>query len=317
MRHSSIHDRAHGRWKDILAAVGVPRKYLSGRHCPCPVCGGKDRFRFDDKNGSGSFYCNNCGAGRGVKLVMLVKGVDFKEACKFVEAYIGTAIYRKPKPVASREQNCQALRNLCLQSNKLCEGDLVWRYLVGRCGEIQRPYDLRTATSCFYKGEPNRYIPAMLAVLRDAESKPVTIHRTYLSSDGGKADVESPRRMMPGSIPTGSAVRLCGYDKILGIAEGIETALSAQKLFDVPVWAALNTTLMAKWRPPKGVSSVIIFADNDHNFAGQKAASDLAHKISRDVSVEIKIPEESGRDWNDVLLGGRVNDAIRAEYCAA
>jgi autotransporter-associated beta strand protein len=30
-------------------------KTLSGRHVPCPFCGGRDRFRFDDKNGAGTW----------------------------------------------------------------------------------------------------------------------------------------------------------------------------------------------------------------------------------------------------------------------
>ena len=30
-------------------------------HTPCPVCGGKDRFRFDNLNGTGSFICSQGG----------------------------------------------------------------------------------------------------------------------------------------------------------------------------------------------------------------------------------------------------------------
>ena len=66
---SSIHDRALGRWKGILAGIGVDPKYLTGKNVGCPLCkDGKDRFRFDDKRGEGTWICNRCGAGSGVDL---------------------------------------------------------------------------------------------------------------------------------------------------------------------------------------------------------------------------------------------------------
>src|SRR5690348_13963485 len=55
-------DRARGRWREILPCLGVETRYLTNKHGPCPLCGGKDRFRFDDKNGDGTYYCNQCGA---------------------------------------------------------------------------------------------------------------------------------------------------------------------------------------------------------------------------------------------------------------
>ena len=69
MRHEPLKDRALGRWRGILPALGVPAKALSNRHGPCPMCGGKDRFRFDDKGGRGTWICSKCGAGDGIELV--------------------------------------------------------------------------------------------------------------------------------------------------------------------------------------------------------------------------------------------------------
>jgi putative DNA primase/helicase len=54
-------ERARGRWREILPIFGIETRYLHNRHGPCPLCGGKDRFRFDDRDGSGSYYCNQCG----------------------------------------------------------------------------------------------------------------------------------------------------------------------------------------------------------------------------------------------------------------
>ncbi len=64
---------ALGHWPRILPALGI--QVLKNRHQPCPVCGGSDRFRFDDREGRGTWYCNQCGAGDGLKLVEKVFGV--------------------------------------------------------------------------------------------------------------------------------------------------------------------------------------------------------------------------------------------------
>src|SRR5688500_4565649 len=74
-----------GRWIGILSAVGVPPKALKNRHGPCPVCGGKDRFRFDDKGATGSFYCSQCGPGDGIELVKGLHRLDFRDAARLIE----------------------------------------------------------------------------------------------------------------------------------------------------------------------------------------------------------------------------------------
>jgi putative DNA primase/helicase len=49
-------DRARGRWREILPQLGIDPRFLSNKQGPCPMCGGKTRFRFDDRDGSGSYY---------------------------------------------------------------------------------------------------------------------------------------------------------------------------------------------------------------------------------------------------------------------
>src|SRR5690349_5951491 len=90
-------DKCRGRWRGILPAFGIDGKYLTGKHGPCPICGGTDRYRFDDKNGSGSWICSSCGAGNGAELVMRKTGLDFKDAAKRIEEVAGTADFVAPK----------------------------------------------------------------------------------------------------------------------------------------------------------------------------------------------------------------------------
>ncbi|PTD62924.1 DNA primase, partial [Klebsiella pneumoniae] len=70
---------AAGRWPSVLAGLSIDVPDSSRRHSPCPACGGKDRFRFDD-NGRGSFICNQCGAGDGLDLIKRVNNCDTTEA---------------------------------------------------------------------------------------------------------------------------------------------------------------------------------------------------------------------------------------------
>ena len=94
----------------------------------------------------------------------------------------------------------------------------------------------------------------------------------------------------------------------MGIAEGIETAMSASAMFGILVWSAINATMLAKWTPPEGCTEVAIFGDNDASFAGQAAAYELARRLAvNHVTVTVHIPPKVGDDWNDVLmLGGRL-----------
>lgn len=55
MAKSAIAQVCLGRWRAILPRLGLDQSFLTGRHCPCPICGGKDRFRFDDQEGRGTW----------------------------------------------------------------------------------------------------------------------------------------------------------------------------------------------------------------------------------------------------------------------
>ena len=65
-------DAARNKWSDVLSKLGVDQSFLKKKHGPCPMCGGTDRFRFDNKGGNGTWICNQCGAGNGMNLIMLL-----------------------------------------------------------------------------------------------------------------------------------------------------------------------------------------------------------------------------------------------------
>jgi putative DNA primase/helicase len=171
-------------------------------------------------------------------------------------------------------------------------------------GLDQYPSCIRTAQSLrYFDDDATSTFPAMLAMVHDATGKPVTLHRTYLASDGsGKAPVEKPKKVVS-SHGKGPHVRLAPIMPTMGIAEGIETALSATKLFQVPTWSALSTYGISTFEPLSEIKRLIIFGDHDTNGAGQKAAYELAARLAGQLAVEVKIPDQPGSDWNDVLRG--------------
>lgn len=48
-RVAEVKRRAHGRWTELLRALGVDENLLNRRNQPCPLCGGTDRFQYTDK----------------------------------------------------------------------------------------------------------------------------------------------------------------------------------------------------------------------------------------------------------------------------
>ena len=81
---------ANGKWIDtIFRAVGIQFDKAPKQHQPCPVCGGTDRFRCDNKKGDGTWICSNCGAGDGFKLVELYTNTSGYELMAMVGGILG------------------------------------------------------------------------------------------------------------------------------------------------------------------------------------------------------------------------------------
>jgi putative DNA primase/helicase len=91
-------ERAQHRWREILPLVGIDTRYLTNSHGPCPLCGGKDRYRFDDRDGTGSYFCSQCGAGVGIIMVRKLKGWDYKTACDEIDRILGDVGDIQPAP---------------------------------------------------------------------------------------------------------------------------------------------------------------------------------------------------------------------------
>lgn len=304
MHHEKTVIAAKGKWRGILLHLGIPSSALRDKHGPCPMCGGEDRFRFDNKEGRGTYICNQCGAGDGMKLAVDFTGRPFAEVASQIDAIIGNVKGDDPpRPAMDADERRMALRRAWVESRPVTEGDLVDIYLRSRgLGERAYPPALRFAPA-LRDGEGG-VRPAMLALVGVHGQRPVSLHRTFLRADGGaKAEMASPRKMMPGDLPDAACVVLSEWTGSgpLGIAEGIETAMAASARFDVPCWAAISAAMLAKWLPPDGCSEVVVFGDHDPTYAGHAAAYRLAQRLAvRKIAVTVQIPQIVGEDWADV-----------------
>jgi putative DNA primase/helicase len=157
-----------------------------------------------------------------------------------------------------------------------------------------------------FNSDTNSKHECMFAIASNEYSEAIQRHLTYL--DGPKkANVERQKKMLSLQEYSGSiAVKLFQAKSTLGIAEGIETALSAHQLYKLPVWSTLNASIMKKFRAPPGVDTLMIFADNDRNGTGLASAFECGKSnILANNNVERVIVRWSDQpDFNDHLLSG-------------
>jgi putative DNA primase/helicase len=307
-----IHANVGASWPDVLAQLGIGEQYLRNKHGPCPACGGKDRFRFDNRNGRGGFICNQCGAGDGFKLLQLVNGWKFSEARREVVRAAGlrggegapapvTAAPPAVNALASPPARIHRIRRECCPVEAL---DDAVAYLESRnLWPLPRTHALRAHASLEYwhEGRSIGRFPALLGEVLDAQGEFVTLHVTYLRA-GQKLKDHEPRKILsPLTGREGCAIRLLPLiGDALGVAEGTESALSAAAIHQMSVWAALNTSLLARFDPPSNIKRLVIFPDRD--VAGLEAASKLMERVQGKVALEVRPPSPVAKDWNDVLM---------------
>lgn len=299
---SEVHTKLRGQWRDVLTRLGIDPKALTGKQGPCPSCGGKDRFCFDDRKKQGDYICRNCGAGDGFSLLMKVHGWSFKaaifEVCQAIQMPLHT---KEPVPIPETQtfemdianpttRVIQTLRSSTKPENVPC----VIAYLQSRlCWPLPEGHLLRAspAVDYFEDGKRVGVYPALIAQVHDYDGQLVTIHVTYLE-DGRKLKDRVSRKILSRTEGRkGCAVRLMPAGHELGIGEGIESCLAWSQIHKIPSWAALNTALLQRFEPPPPVQKLAIVCDRD--VAGLRAAWHLRDNL--DMKMRLSVPQEE--DW--------------------
>ena len=313
MRAAELHARLGARWPGVLAQLGIGEQFLRQKKAgPCPSCGGRDRYTFDNRRGRGDFICRGCGAGDGFELLQRVHGWQFGEAVRRVAEAAGVAAAEsitwgpsasptesEPPPARPTARVREILRSACEPGDV---PDVVSYLESRRLWPLPDGCALRAHASLEYWHERERIgrFPGLVAEVRNQAGELVTIHATYVRS-GRKLDTHEPRKMLsPLAGHDGCAVRAVPLrGAVLGIAEGLETALAAHALHGLPTWAALNTALLAKFEPPPELRTLVVLADGDA--PGLEAAGRLMERLQGRVRLELRIPTKPSKDWADVL----------------
>ncbi|CTT46713.1 putative prophage DNA primase [Escherichia coli] len=302
--------RALGHWPRILPALGI--QVLKNRHQPCPVCGGSDRFRFDDREGRGTWYCNQCGAGDGLKLVEKVFGVSPSDAAAKVAAVTGSLPPADPAVTAAAgaetdaaRKNAAALAQTLMAKTRPGTGNA---YLT-RKGFPGR--ECRMLTGTHRAGGVSWRAGDLVVPLYDDSGELVNLQ--LISADGRK-------RTLKGGQVRGTCHTLEGQNqagKRLWIAEGYATALTVHHLTGETVMVALSSvnllSLASLARQKHPACQIVLAADRDLSGDGQKKAAAAADACEGVVA----LPPVFG-DWNDAFTqyGGEatrkaIYDAIR------
>lgn len=218
--------------------------------------------------------------------------------------------------VQSQKWARAAVRNVAMWEKGLpiTAGDPVARYLETRGIHLAAwPETLRYHSSLDYwhDGRMMGRFDAMLGAVTDAEGQLVSVHRTYLTKVGCKADLPIVKkltgcssRLSGCSIKLHQPARILGLNTI-GVAEGIETALACFAASGTPTVSAICAQGMERYQWPDGVKNLIVFADNDFTHVGQRAADALARRARKaELIARVLTPPQARTDWADVWSAG-------------
>lgn len=299
---SDVVAAACGHWPDLLAAVGIdiPRR---GKHGPCPACGGKDRFRLDDKAGRGTWICNQCGNGDGLDLVGKVTGKPPKEAAELIAPLVGLSD-SGPDP-AAREQIHQQQQARAEQEHKQAEQQR--RKAARRATSISAnikqgvsPYLERKALS----GWPMPLTQRVIAV-GELTYQPGSLVVPLWNEAGELVNVqlintEGDKRYLPGGQKAGAFHRIDGGE-LVAVVEGYASGLSVQAAIGATVYCAMDAgnlqavAQIAHRQHPE--ARVLLCGDNDEGTEGNPGKT-KAEQAAAAVGGLVALPPVAG-DWND------------------
>lgn len=341
MSFAELASRCRGRWVEVMSNL-APHEHLlaaiergprrSG-YCPVHVGRNGDAFRvFRNFPDTGGAVCNTCGSfPNGFGVLRWLNGWEWRDIAARVEAYLDGG---KVEPAASfRSVNferaspstgvsLERLRSIWNEALPLHHTDArPLRQYLGSRGvvDVDEP-PLRLHPSLKYfdadRSVAGEY-PVMLAAMVDAAGDLVALHRTYLSPEGSKAPVPSPKKLLKrrDAELAGGAIRLYEASGVLGLTEGIENALSVRIATGMPVWATYSSSVMRSVRLPQHVRKVVNWADRDvprlmsdgtYRQVGRDEAEMLGARLRQQgIDYEVRMPAErvadEKRDWNDVL----------------
>ncbi|MGA7506877.1 MAG: phage/plasmid primase, P4 family [Erwinia billingiae] len=283
---------ARGQWPRILPALGL--NVVKNRHMPCPICGGSDRFRFDDQEGRGTWICNQCKGGDGLDLVKKALSISLSEAAARVSELSGALPAVQPETLRQSTADDEAARAAAItlaQQLVSTAKDVTGNAYLSRKGwpqhsalTLAKPQKVATVS----------YRPGDVVVqLHDMTGQLVNVQ--LINAAGEK------RTLKGGQVKGACHVISSGEPaKRIWLAEGYATGLTVHNLTGDEVWVALSSvnllSLAGLVREKHATLPLLIAADRDLNGDGQEKAKQVAEASHATVA----LPPVFG-DWNDAF----------------
>ncbi len=199
-------------------------------------------------------------------------------------------------PISSPKRDMGALANRLWRASIPISGTLAEEYLVARGLPGPYPRCLRfNPNTILGSGPDKRFMPAMIAAVEN-DLGVVAVQRTFLDpADVLHKPIPKPKVSL-GLLGT-SAIRLAPATEELGLAEGIEDAMSAMQWFGTPSWALGGVERLAFVAIPEKVRRIIVYADRGRA-AERLLEKARGHLMSSHRELVIKVPHVH-KDWND------------------
>ena len=280
---------AFGDLTPLAQKLGLKRSGASFRG-PCPVHGGS-KAPFALTQGAGGRLLVHCHAGCDATAILRA----LRQHQPLPHAVAPAPGPKTQQPPRDWSPTAQGLWD----RGRTIAGTPAARYLETRgCGAVESD-----ALKFLEAGAFGPH-PCLMAQVTDVvTAQPISLHFTRLNHDGtAKAEGDRPKLLLSGHRKSGGCIRLGADDDVtlgLGLAEGIETALSVMKLGWAPVWATVDAGNMKSFPVLGGIETLTLFADHDK--AGLDAARACAARW-RDAGREtcIATPSAEGFDFADL-----------------
>lgn len=300
---SDVAAAACGHWPELLAVVGIDTP-SRGKHGPCPACGGKDRFRLDDKEGRGTWICNQCGNGDGLDLLVRVTGKSTKEAAELLAPLVGLSaggLDPAERERIQRQQQAKADQDRKRSEQQRQKAARRAADIMADTGQGESPYLERKGfgshlsavnRTLIREGGENFHAGSLVVALTDEGGALVNVQ--LIRADGSK-------RYLAGGQKAGAYHRIEG-GALVAVVEGYATGLSVHLAIGATVYCAMDAgnlhavAQIARRQHPE--ARILLCGDNDEGTQGNpgKAKSEQAAVA---IGGLVALPPEFSGDWND------------------
>jgi len=266
----------------------------------------------------GFYHCYGCGAhGTTIDYIMRVRGLGFIEA---VTEILGLPAQRAKEaaPAAvvrndrtTDEHDAERVREILAGCGPVVVGTAAHLYLTLRRLKSDQPALL--AHQALYCHETRGPLPALVAPLTNSAGEVSAVQRIWCLPrieyvyGVGPRDSRAPlkvRKKTLGHMGDGAVQLKPPSGPLLGLAEGVETAIAAMRLYRIAVWAVCGAARLGHVWIPGTVNEVLIFGDNGDT-GHELAERAVGLHESRGLACSAIYPKPQYGDFADELIGWR------------